>query len=78
MVTLESEFEAAVYETVQLPDERLHEEMLNVPPALLSLSATIPDGTVGGLEVSVTSIVSVTVPLAVKVLELGVMLRLVE
>jgi len=52
--------------------------MLKAPPALLSLSATIPDGTVGELEVSVTNIVSVTDWPAVKLLEPGVIVVLVE
>lgn len=78
MVTLDRDFVDAVYETVQLPDERVHEEILNVPPALLSLSATIPDGIDGELDVSVTDIESVTEPPALNVLELDVNEVLVE
>ena len=78
MVILDGEFVAAVYETVQLPDESVHEEILKVPPALLSLSATIPEGTVGELEVSVTDIVSVIELPALNVLELDVIDALVE
>ena len=74
---LAKEFVEAVYVTVQLPDDSVHEEILNVPPALPSLNATIPDGVVEELEVSVTEIVRVTDPPAVKLLELGVMVTLV-
>ena len=67
-----------MYDMVQLPEDRVHEAMLRVPPAALSLSATIPVGTVAELDVSVTDIVSDIVPPAVMPLELGVILRLVE
>ena len=77
MATLGKEFVAAVYVTVQLPDESVHDEILNIPPALPSLNATIPDGIVEELEVSVTEIVRVTDPPTVKLLELGVMVTLV-
>ena len=75
---LGSELMAAVYETSQLPDESVHEEGLKVPPALLSVSVTIPAGIVGELEVSETNIVNVTDPPAVVLLELDVMVTLVE
>jgi hypothetical protein len=49
-----------VYEVVQLPDDNVHEDGLNVPPALVSFHTTVPEILVVELEVSETVAVSVT------------------
>ncbi len=54
MVTEVGEFIAEVYDVVHPPDGNLQEAGLNVPPALLSLHVTLPDGVVGETEVSAT------------------------
>ena len=65
-----------VYETVQLPDERVHDVGLKVPPAV-SLNNIIPDGVLGVFDVSVTVTVNVTDPPEVTDAEFGVMDTLV-
>ena len=48
------ELEGGSYDTLQLPDESVHEDGLNVPPMLPSFQETLPVRVVGELEVSVT------------------------
>jgi hypothetical protein len=58
-VTELGEFMATVYDVVHPPDGNVQEVGLNVPPALLSVHITLPDGVVGELEVSIIVAVNV-------------------
>jgi hypothetical protein len=49
-----------VYDTVQVPDERVQDEGLNVPPRLPSLQVTVPAVIVGKVDVSMTLTVNDT------------------
>jgi hypothetical protein len=69
---------AGVYVDVQIPDDNVQEAGLNVPPALLSLNNSVPDGVVGGLELSTTVTVSVTGVAEFMVDEFGVTIVAVE
>jgi hypothetical protein len=75
MVAVDCEF-VLVYETVQLPADRVHVAGLKVPPAV-SVNATVPDGVLDVFEVSATVTVNVTDPPEVTVEEFGVMDTLV-
>lgn len=75
MVTVDCVF-VLVYDTVQLPDESVHDVGLKVPPPV-SLNTTVPDGVLGVLEVSVTVTVNVTDSPEVTEAEFGVMNKLV-
>jgi hypothetical protein len=63
---------AGVYVDVQIPDDNVQEAGLNVPPALSSPNDMVPDGVVGGLELSETDIESVACPPVFTVVEFDV------
>ena len=65
-----------VYETVQVPDDRVQVAGLKVPPAV-SLNTTVPEGVLGLLEESATVTVNDTDPPEVTVEEFGVSVTLV-
>jgi hypothetical protein len=65
-------FMALVYEIVQATDDNVHEVGLKVPPPPPSLSVTVPFVIAVELEVSVTDMLSVSVPPAFTVLEFDV------
>ena len=55
-------FVEAVYDVVQLPDDKVHGDELNVPPEPPSFHVTVPVGVVGELYVSFTLTTNVTEP----------------
>jgi hypothetical protein len=59
-VTELGEFVEAVYDVVQLPDDKVQEAGLNVPPELASLHVTVAVGVVWELYVSFTFTTNVT------------------
>jgi len=63
-----------VYVDVQIPNDNVQDAVLNVPPALPSLSNIVPDGVVGEIELSETDIESVTCTPAFTVVGFDVML----
>ena len=72
------EFMEVVYDVVHPPDGNVQEVGLKVPPALLSLHVTLPDGVVGELEVSATVAVNVIWVPEFTAAEFGVTVVVVE
>ena len=72
------EFAAGVNTVVQSPDDSVHEEGLNVPPAVPSLHDTVPVGAVGEVEVSAIVAVSEIDPAEETVPGLGATVTVVE
>ena len=62
IVTELGEFVKAVYDVWQLPDDKVQEGSLNVPPKPPSLHATVLVGIVGEPEVSFTLTVNASEP----------------
>ena len=54
--------DGAVYVTLHAPDDKLHEDELNVPPMFPSLQVTAPVGIFCEFDVSVIVAVTVTCP----------------
>ena len=72
MIVIEfGELDDGVYVVVHVPDDKVHADELNVPPAFPSLHDTIPLGDVGELDVSVTVVVNVTAVPGTKDAEFG-------
>lgn len=64
-----------VYVTLQVPDDKLQEDELKVPPVDPALQVIVPVGVVGEFEVSFTVAVSITEPPAVILVGLPVTVR---
>ena len=77
-VTVDCRLGPGVYELVQFPDDNVQDVGLNVPPELLSVSETTPDGIFVEFNVSATATVNVNGVLEFKVAELGVIVVPVE
>ncbi len=71
-------FVEAVYIDAHEPDESVHEVALNLPPPLLSLHDTVPEGITGELDASLILTTNLTVPLEDRVAGFGVMVAVVE
>ena len=65
--------EDGVYDVVHMPDDKVHVDELNEPPAFPSLQDTVPLGVVGEFDVSVTVEVNVIAFPGTKDAEFGVM-----
>jgi hypothetical protein len=77
-VTVDCKLGPGEYELVQLPDDKVQDVGLNVPPELLSVNETDPDGICVEFNVSITFTASVNGVLEFKVAELGVIVVPVE
>ena len=64
-------FPDAVYNAAHVPEESVHEVTLKLPPALPSLHETVPIGTVGEFDESLTNITNFAVPLGDRIAGFG-------